>query len=129
MDESDKIEACAHVAHEINRRYCELIGDYSQVSWYEAPDWQRASAREGVKNIIADPNFSPEQSHESWMKLKAAEGWSYGPEKDPQAKKHPCMLPYDKLPAAQQQKDALFGAAVRATLNAFDEAERQAKRV
>lgn len=129
MDETDKIETCAHVAHEVNRRYCESIGDYSQVSWYEAPDWQRQSAREGVKNIIADPSFSPEQSHESWMKLKAAEGWTYGDKKDPEAKTHPCMVPYHELPLAQRQKDTLFGAAVRSTLNAFEEAERKAARV
>lgn len=129
MDESDKIETCAHVAHEVNRLYCESIGDHSQVPWYEAPDWQRQSAREGVKNIIADPSFSPEQSHESWMKLKAAEGWMYGPTKDPEAKTHPCMVPYSELPQAQRQKDSLFNAAVRSTLNSFDEAERRARHV
>jgi len=42
-------KAIAEVCHEVNRAYREALGDTSQVSWLEAPQWQRDSAIAGVK--------------------------------------------------------------------------------
>jgi hypothetical protein len=107
-----KIEACARAAHEANRAYCIAIGDTSQPSWDDAPEWQKASARLGVAGAVA--GNTPEQSHEGWLAVKRAEGWRYGPVKDPAAKEHPCFVPYAELPEAQRQKDHVFIAVVRA---------------
>lgn len=106
----------AKVAHEVNRAYCDSIGDDSQVPWAEAPDWQKQSAIEGVKAISADPSLLPAVSHTLWCRQKKQDGWVYGPKKDAEAKTHPCLVPYSDLPAEQQAKDYLFGAAVRAVL-------------
>lgn len=57
-------------------------------------------------------NFGPEASHISWMNQKVEEGWVYGPVKDPEAKQHPCMVPFDQLPREQQAKDYIFRAVV-----------------
>lgn len=46
----------------------------------------------------------------AWVSYKAADGWRYGPFKDPVAKTHPCMVPYDKLPPEQRVKDASTSA-------------------
>lgn len=48
------------------------------------------------------------------MRQKAAEGWVYGPVKDVDAKKHPCMVPFAELPVLQQAKDFIFRAVVHA---------------
>lgn len=109
------IEA-AIAAHEVNRAYCAALGDDSQKPWAEAEAWQRQSAIAGVQAIAANPDMTPEQSHEGWMALKEAEGWVYGEEKDVEAKTHPCMVPYDELPVEQRAKDAIFGTVVRLTL-------------
>jgi hypothetical protein len=45
------IEQIARVAHEVNRSYCEALGDTSQPEWESAPQWQRESAMAGVKFI------------------------------------------------------------------------------
>jgi hypothetical protein len=34
-----------------------------------------------------------------------AEGWTYGPERDDQTKKHPCLVPYDELPDSEKVYD------------------------
>jgi len=102
------IEQIAQVAHEINKSYCESIGDKSQVSWEDAPEWQRKSAIVGVNFHIDNPNAGPSASHESWLKEKEADGWKYGPEKDVDKKEHPCFVPYNQLPTEQQSKDFLF---------------------
>jgi hypothetical protein len=112
------ITACAIAAHEVNRAYCRSIGDDSQVSWDDAPQWQKDSAIEGVAGVL-DGN-TPEQSHEGWLKHKTENGWVYGPTKDPEAKTHPCMLPYAELPPEQKRKDTLFVTVVRAMAGATE---------
>lgn len=109
-----KMEQAARAAHEVNRAYCIVLGDMSQPAWEDAPDWQRSSALNGVRGVIA--GNTPEQSHESWLAEKTATGWKFGPVKDPDKKEHPCFVPYAELPAAQKAKDALFVAAVRGVL-------------
>jgi hypothetical protein len=98
----------ARAAHEQNRAYCEAIGDQSQAKWEYAPQWQRDSAINGVLGVARGHITSPGDAHRSWLAEKQANGWTYGPVKDADAKTHPCMVPYEELPQAQQEKDALF---------------------
>lgn len=98
----------AKVCHEANRAYCQTIGDMSQAPWEEAPQWQKDSAIAGVHFNLENPDAPASASHESWLAVKEADGWTYGPVKDPAKKEHPCYLPYDELPPEQKCKDALF---------------------
>ncbi len=104
----------AIVCHEANRAYCAVNGDLSQPIWDDAPDWQRESALLGVQHALDNPEARPEDSHKSWLAQKEADGWTYGEVKDPEAKTHPCFVPYEELPAEQQLKDKLFLAVARA---------------
>lgn len=116
-----QIEACARATHEANRAYCIAIGDTSQASWDDAPEWQKSSARIGVAGAIA--GATPEQSHESWLATKAADGWRFGTVKDPEAKTHPCFVPYAELPEAQKAKDHVFVTVARAMWSALGGAQ------
>jgi hypothetical protein len=107
-----KIENIAKVCHEVNRAYCMAIGDNSQPSWENAPEWQKQSAIKGVDFHIVNPDAGPSASHEEWLKVKEADGWKYGPVKDPEKKEHPCYVPYEELPAEQKAKDFIFTAIV-----------------
>jgi hypothetical protein len=102
------IKDIAKIAHEINKCYCESIGDNSQPDWENAPDWQKSSAINGVQFHLDNPNATPSASHESWLKQKTEEGWKYGLVKDAEKKEHPCFLPYEQLPTEQKSKDYLF---------------------
>lgn len=95
----EQVELIAKIAHNVNRGYCLSIGDNSQPTWEEAPQWQKDSAIIGVK-------------FHSWMKQKEEDGWKYGPVKDAEKKEHPCFVPYSELPKEQQTKDYLFRAVV-----------------
>ena len=103
----------ARVCHEVNRAYCQAIGDDSQPSWEDAPEWQKESALLGV-DLHTHNDVGPEASHESWMAQKIADGWEYGLVKDPVLKIHPCIKPFADLPKEQQIKDYLFRAVVHA---------------
>jgi RyR domain len=67
----------------------------------------------GVHFHIMNPDAGPSASHDSWLEQKRAEGWAYGPVKDPEAKLHPCFVPYDDLPAEQKAKDYIYSAVVK----------------
>lgn len=124
----ERIELIAECCHEVNRAYCEALGDGSQLPWRYAPDWQRASARDGVRFVLlgghggGDPIPGPEASHEYWMVRKLADGWRYGEVKDPEAKTHPCLVPYAELPPEQRAKDSIFLAVARLVDAALDTA-------
>jgi hypothetical protein len=100
--------AIAKACHENNKIFCELIGDTSQVHWEDAPDWQRESALNGIDYLEANPDASESAQHDNWVAAKVADGWKYGPTKDPEAKTHPCIVPFDQLPYEQRFKDTLF---------------------
>lgn len=104
----------ARVCHEVNAAYCRSLGDYTQPSWENAPQWQKDSAILGVELHLSNPDAGPQASHESWMKQKVDDGWKYGAHKDPENKLHPCIVPFDELPREQQAKDFIFQGVVHA---------------
>ena len=107
-----KVEDVARICHEANESLCVTQGDFSQPSWDDAPEWQRTSAINGVNFHLDNPDATPENSHENWLKEKEADGWKYGAVKNPDTKEHPCFVPYSELPPEQQAKDYLFRSIV-----------------
>lgn len=112
-----RIRRAARTAHEVNRLYCLSQGDDSQPRWEDAPEWQKRSAIQGVRFHMKNPEAGAAASHNNWLQQKLKEGWKYGPIKDPEKKEHPCMVPFEELPAAQQLKDSLFAAVVHGVMN------------
>lgn len=110
------VEEIAKVCHEVNRAYCQALGDNSQPTWEDAADWMRSNAMNGVGLHMNNPDAGPEASHESWMAEKEATGWKFGPVKDAEKKEHPCMVRFIELPKDQQAKDFIFRAVVHALM-------------
>ena len=110
-----EINAIARLCHEVNRAYCKSIGDDSQPSWDDAPEWQKMSSIDGVIFSLNNPDANPSESHECWLKDKENDGWTYGPVKNVEKKEHPCFVPYDELPEKQKTKDYIFKAVVNTT--------------
>ena len=114
-------ERIARFCHEVNRAYCAALGDISQLTWEDAPDWQKKSAMNGVKLHMTNPVAGPESSHVNWMAEKLADGWKYGEVKDPEKKEHPCLVPFSELPTDQQAKDYIFRAIVHQAVQLLGE--------
>lgn len=102
----------ARVAHQVNKSYCESIGDFSQVDWEDAPEEIRRSAIDGVTYHLNNPEVTPEDSHKNWMRFKIESGWVYGEEKDLEKKTHHCLVDYNQLPLEQRTKDHIFKSIV-----------------
>lgn len=109
-----RIVRIAIVCHEANRGWCVACGDFSQTTWERAEQWQRDSAIKGVAFALANPTAPDSAQHDAWSADKNADGWKYGEVKDPVAKTHPCLVPFDQLPPHQQAKDRLFRSIVKA---------------
>ncbi len=107
------IDEVAKVAHEVNKAYCESMGDTTQPVWSKIHKWQKESLYDGIRYIVANPKITPEQAHENWMKHKVDNGWKYGKVKDPKKKEHPSIKPYNKLDDKEKAKDYIFQAIVK----------------
>lgn len=58
-----------------------------------------------------------ENAHDIWAAERLRDGWTYGPERDDQARRHPCLLPYSQLPERERDYDrAMVTGSVRAIL-------------
>lgn len=53
---------------------------------------------------------SPEELHDDWVVAYEKMGWRFGWTRDPVAKTHPDMVPFDQLEQREQDKDAVFVA-------------------
>lgn len=79
--------------------------------WYaRSEDFRRQF--EGVieQQCGPDRKSSPEELHDDWVKAYEEMGWSFGWVRDPVAKTHPDMVPYEDLDPLEQDKDAVFVA-------------------
>jgi hypothetical protein len=110
------VEQIARVCHEANRAICEGSGETPYLSWEKAPRWQGETMIKGVQFVLDNPGAPASANHEAWMQDKLADGWVYGPVKDPAAKTHPCLVPYDDLPFEQRVKDHVMRAIVKALI-------------
>ena len=118
------IEDIAQICHNVNREYCQSIGDDSQVLWHEAEQSHRDSLIDGVRYAIDNDFPHPALMHANWLMGKEFDGWKYGEVKDLDKKLHPCFVPYDELPPEQQKKDEIFTEAAKVLIAAYDANEK-----
>lgn len=108
----DKIEKIARVMHESVRAWQVANGQAASPPWSRAAKWMRESSFAGVKFAVDNPNAPASAQHDQWMKEKRDSGWVFGEIKDPAAKTHPLLIPYQELPELERRKDALVHAVI-----------------
>jgi len=119
-----EIDWCALAAHEVNRAFCQAMGDNSHVAWEQVPDDLKVVARQSVL-AIATRETTNKQLHDDWVALKKLQGWTFGQTKDAKKKEHPCLVAWEQLPFEQQVKDDLWISTVKSLLAAFWRIPRQ----
>lgn len=113
--------AIAQVAYEACRALDNARSDVPfGKPWDELAPEEQESYLEGVELMLRgeDDNGRPVEDASDlryeWRRRKEAEGWTYGPTRDPVKKTHPNMVEFTELPSEQRRKDHLFFAIVRA---------------
>lgn len=51
------------------------------------------------------------QVHDAWVALRQADGWVYGPLRDDELKRHPCLVSYEALPDSEKAYDRAIALA------------------
>ena len=103
----------AKICHEANRQYCIDNQLKTHAKWDELPLIIQNSIVAGVVDVIADPKITPTELHFKWCEYKEAEDWTKGDVKDLEAKTHPNLVKFKKLPDAEKRKVVLFITTVR----------------
>lgn len=108
------------------------VDNPSLVQWNELPESLKESNRRFAESVVATvaqlggsivPLNGPptetvfrfddatldhlaQREHDRWSESLRADGWTYSPgPKDPEAKQHPLLVPWDRLDEAERQKD------------------------
>jgi len=68
---------------------------------------QLESLKNGVKFGLQNPDATPEENHNNWMKMKISQGWVYGEKKDMEKKTHFDLVPFDELIKVEKDKDIM----------------------
>jgi hypothetical protein len=74
------------------------------------PAWDSLSTEDQKKvcsetlELIKDPDVNPEIDHVDWVFQMIQAGWTYGPEETWEGKKHPVLVPYEKLPLPERYR-------------------------
>jgi len=45
--------------------------------------------------------------HDAWARERFADGWTWGPQRDEAARRHPSLVPYDDLPEEEKKYDRI----------------------
>ena len=53
-----------------------------------------------------------ENAHELWAKQRMKDGWTWGTKRDDTAKKHPCLVPYERLPESEKEYDRVVATGL-----------------
>jgi ryanodine receptor 2 len=53
-----------------------------------------------------------ENTHAVWAQQRIKDGWTWGPKRDDQAKRHPGLVPYVKLSESEKDYDRVVSSGV-----------------
>lgn len=81
---------------------------------------QIESQRDGVRFFLQNPNATPKENHDNWMKCRLDAGWKWGPLKDAKKLEHPDLVPYEQLPEVERMKDEMDIEARRFALRMWN---------
>lgn len=65
-------------------------------------DTHRIELSNELKQLI---ELLAKNAHDLWARRRLQEGWTWGPERNDTFKKHPCLIPYEKLPENEKEYD------------------------
>jgi len=112
----DKIDFIARIRHLC---WCCYQLGAGQAYNTKPNDDQLESQKDGTLFMLENPNITPEENHNNWMKKKTEQGWVYGEVKDFEKKTHPDLVPFDELPEVEKNKDVMDAMAHREGLELF----------
>lgn len=132
-EESIYFEGVGHIAaKDLQMPLVDFIAHAHHIAWVayqiavgqdyniEPTEEQLTALRNGVKFHIVNPDATPEENHENWMKCKTEQGWVYGEVKDFEKKTHPDMVPFEDMLEVEKKKDIMDNTVRKAFSALYD---------
>jgi hypothetical protein len=63
------------------------------------------SGVELAADVLAITEILARHVHDSWLRIRLAQGWTLGPQRDDRTRQHPCLVPYEDLPEDEKESD------------------------
>jgi hypothetical protein len=101
----------ARFAHAALAEHIEVFGD-AAVAWDDLEDNDRELFILTVREFAAHPDWTPQQQHQAWVDTRLREDWSYGPTVDYRRRRHPLIVPFDRLSREDQMRRRLVVGVV-----------------
>jgi len=111
-DDGITIEQAAIVINETLRGWRLAIGDEEIATWPEADEAQREIHRASIEWYLDSPMSSPRAFHDQWVGWMVLNGWTYGPQRCTEKRRHPLIRPWAELSRLQQTKTHLCVAVM-----------------
>lgn len=132
ISEKSFMECAAANAYEQIRLFRIMVssGDDVAPNWEECDEEERNAFRNGFKTILdllmsSTDDFTAEGAvtalHDSWIKFKMDNGWTYGPTLDTVNKTNPNFLPFSMLSKEEKKKSFVFTSAALTWIGLFGE--------
>lgn len=117
------LDRIARIGHEVNRAYCQELGEEAHPQWTAILGSERALVRKAAEGVLNGTFATLEDQHEAWRQARVDAGWTWGNAKDVEHKISPALVPWADLPASQRAKSAIFRQVCVEALQLFMEPE------
>lgn len=113
-DRCTKLEHIAELAYELDRLYSASIKLEEKPAFSELDQQTKKNIIDGVAFVARTPRCVPAQIHENWRKLHQELGWKFAEDGvlNREAKLHPWLLPFNRVPQHIRVKTYLFHSVV-----------------
>lgn len=110
----DQFWFIAHAVEDSKSLYKEYVGEPLSPPFEEMPDDYRKKIVASVVAIWQNPDMSPQDMHNVWMKRQLSSGWKHGGTYDEKSKTSPALVPFHDLNELQKNLTFMMWAMCRA---------------
>jgi hypothetical protein len=116
LNATERLACAARAGFEACRVVMAALGEESP-RWRDLEDGTRLKFISMADSIRLHPERGPEALHGEWCEGMRNLGWIYGDEGDREAKIHPFLIEYERLPYHIRTRDRVFYATAKAVLH------------
>jgi hypothetical protein len=109
----------ARIAYEATRQLA-LVFNETRTAWDELSDDLRQLIIQRAREHLEHPERTAQSTHEAWVDRRLLEGWHYAADLDLKEKRHPHLVPFNKLPPRERARQTLFVSTVASLVNLLD---------
>jgi hypothetical protein len=109
----------ARIAYEATRQLA-MVFNETRTAWDDLSDDLRQLIIQRAREHLEHPDWTAQSTHEAWVDRRLLEGWHYAADLDLRDKRHPHLVPFNKLPARERARQILFVSTIASLVGLLD---------